>query len=185
MLNVQTSHGEMPQMQFETLEDNYFEIEALYDMAEELLDTVESDFVKDPEAQLTLVEPLAAQIGETADILCDEFMAHAEASAAGKKHQGNKNKVEGALRKAFAAIEEYRANVMEMGEEGYNGLRNIADLVAKKIKRQLEAVVAIVIDFVELSLDRIMHKSAIEQLKQRQEKIAMMLHNLGQSPAGA
>ena len=112
-------------------------------------------------------------------------MAYAEASAEGKKHKGNKNAVEGAMRKVFAAIDAYKDHVSQTTEAGYNGLKNIADLIVKKVKRQMEAIVSLFIDFVDLSLDRIMHKNAIEELKQRQEKIAMMLHNLGQSPAGA
>lgn len=185
MLNVvETSHGAMPQTDFESLEDKYFEIEALYDLAEELVDTVESDFVADPAAQLNLVEPLANVVGEAADVLSDEFMAYAEASAQGKKHKGNKNRVEGALRKVFSAIDNYKEAAAAQSEGAYNGLRNIADLIVKKVKRQMEAIVSLFIDFVDLSLDRIMHKTAIEELKQRQEKIAMMLHNLGQSPIG-
>lgn len=182
---VQTSHGVIAQSAFEDLEDKYFEIEALYDLAEELIDTVESDFVAQPQEQLDLVEPLADAVGEAADVLCDEFMAYAEASAEGKKHKGNKNTVEGAMRKVFAAIDTYKDHVSQTTEAGYNGLKNIADLIVKKVKRQMEAIVSLFIDFVDLSLDRIMHKNAIEELKQRQEKIAMMLHNLGQSPAGA
>lgn len=185
MLNVvETSHGAIPQVDFENLEDKYFEIEALYDLAEELLDTVESDFVADPATQVELVEPLASALGEAADVLCDEFMAYAEASAEGKKHKGSKNAVEGAMRKVFSALDTYKNNAAEVSEGAYNGLRNIADLIVKKIKRQMEAIVSLFIDFVDLSLDRIMHKNAIEELKQRQEKIAMMLHNLGQSPIG-
>lgn len=159
------------------LQERYYEITELYDLAEELVKTVESEFVQSPEAQYKLVEPLAEEIGEAADILADEFMNIAESK--GKKR--NKSRIEGALRRAYMAINAYNERVSASMGDAVEGFRNIADPIVKKIKRQLETVIGTFLDFVELSLDRIMHKSEIDDLKRRQEKIAMMLHQLGQS----
>jgi hypothetical protein len=157
------------------LQEKYFEITELYDLAEELVDTVESEFVQNPGQQYELIEPLAEGIGEAADVLSEEFMAIAEG-----KGKRNKTRIEGALRKIYMAMESYNKRAQAIAGEASTGFRNIADPIVKKIKRQLETVIATFIEFVDLSLDRIMHKSEIEELKQRQEKIALMLHNVSQ-----
>lgn len=155
------------------LELKYHEICGLYDLAEEVLNTCESDYISDPETQLNLIEPLVEQVGESADVLTEEFINAASG-------QGNKKKIEAALRKLFVAIDDYQKRVKANATNASQSLINIADPIVEKIKRQVETIVAIFIDFVSLSLDRIMHKSQIEELKQRQEKIALMLHGMSQ-----
>lgn len=155
------------------LELKYHEICGLYDLAEEMLNTCESDYVSDPEAQLSLIEPLVEQVGESADVLTEEFINVAGGT-------GNKKKIEAALRKLFMAVDEYQKRVKASAANASQSLINIADPIVEKIKRQVETIIAIFIDFVALSLDRIMHKSQIDEMKQRQEKIALMLHGMGQ-----
>lgn len=161
------------------LEEKYYEITELYDLADELVGTVESEFATNPEAQFELVEPLIDDVGAATDVLTEEFMVIAESNGRTR----NKNKIEGALRKIYRAIDAYHARVDASVGESKTGFRNIADPIVKKLKRQMESVIATFIEFVELSLDRIMHKSEIDDLKQRQEKIAMMLHNIAQGQA--
>ena len=160
----------------EELQEKYYDITELYDLAQELIETVESEFVKQPKAQLKLVEPLAEEVGDAADVLTEEFIALAD----GKKKFRNKSRIEGALRKVYMAIEAYHQEVSASAGDLKTGFRNIADPIVKKIKRQMEVVIATFLEFVDLSLDRIMHKSEIENLKQRQEKIALMLHAASQ-----
>lgn len=157
------------------LEQHYYEMTELYDLAEALVETVESEFIDNPEQQLAIVEPLIDEIGESTDILTEEFMKIVE----GKKPRKSNPKMEGALRRIYTAIDAYHKRVDASLQGAKTGFRNIADPIVKKIVRQMEAVVAALIDFVELSLDRIMHHSYAEELRKRQEKIAMMLHNLG------
>jgi sugar-specific transcriptional regulator TrmB len=156
------------------LEQNYYEITELYDLAEELVNTVEA--ADNPGDQLELVEPLINEVEEAADILSEEYMELAERQ--GKSP--NKTRIEGALRKLYTAIDAYNKKVNLKAGAAVEGFRNMADPIVKKITRQLESVVAAFIDFVELSLNRIMSQSHAEELKRRQEKIAMMLHQIGQ-----
>lgn len=156
------------------MEQHYYEITEIYDLAEELVDTVDSELVQSPHQQLEIVEPLADEIADAADVLADEFIAIAENKGKGKPK--NKKSIEGALRKMYMAIDAYHARVDATLEQATQGFRNIADPIVKKITRQIEVVVACLVDFVQLSLDRIMQKSHVEELKQRQEKIAAMIH---------
>tara|TARA_B100000029_G_scaffold404083_1_gene404017 strand:- start:448 stop:978 length:531 start_codon:yes stop_codon:yes gene_type:complete len=160
----------------ELLQDKYFEITDLYDLADELLDTVESEFVVNPEQQLEIVEPLVEQIGDAADVLSEEFITIAEG-----KHTGSKSKIEGALRKIYVAIDDYKERASKFSSNATDAIRNIADPIVKKIKRQMESIVANFMEMISLSLDRIMHKAQVEELKQRQQHIANMLSQLGQS----
>lgn len=159
------------------LEQHYYEITELYDLAEELVDTVEHELVENPEAQLAIVEPLIDEIGEATDILSEEFIAVVES----QKPRKSNSKVEAALRRIYTAIDAYHKRVEESTKNVATGLRNMADPIVKKITRQLEAIVATLVDFVELSLDRIMTNSHAEALRKRQEKIAAMLHQMGQT----
>ena len=184
-VTIETSHGSLPMPRYESLEEQYFEIETLFDLADELVQTAASDFTRDAQAQLALVSPLAEHLADAADVLSGEFVEYAQAQAAVKPHSGNKKRIESALRRVYMAMDDYQNAARAVGEQGYEGIKNIADLVVKKIKRQLEVVIAICVDFVQLSLDRIMQHDALAELKRRQEKIAMMLHGISQSPAGA
>lgn len=164
------------------LELKYHDITELYNLAEELVETVQSEFVRDPEAQLKLVEPLIEAVGDSADILTEEFIAVAGRDK--KVNAGRKNKVEGALRRIYVAIDDYTARAKASGKKVSKNLMNIADPIVERIKRQVEVIVSHFIDFVDISLDRIMQKLHLEELKKRQEKIASMLHHAGYSVSG-
>jgi hypothetical protein len=156
------------------MEQKYYEVMDLYALADELVSTVESNLVTDPEAQLALVEPLVEVIGASTDVLTEEFIALCDGKA--NRKTVAKKKIEDALRQVYVAISEYSAKSAEVVQ----GVSNVAEPIVKKIKRQLEVVIAAFIDFVALSLDRVMQKHDVEELKQRQEKIAMMLHSVSQ-----
>src|SRR4029077_14800809 len=116
------------------------QITALYDMAEGLTATVESEFIQDPEAQLVLVEPLIVQIADSTDILTEEFVALCENPSRKKSAKG---RVEGALRKIFIALEEYRSRLGMKSKKTLAALANIADPIVEKIRKQAEKVVLI------------------------------------------
>ncbi len=170
-------------MNMQDLEARYYEITELYDLAEELVDTVESEFVDSPDDQLVLIEELVEEVGDAADILTEEFITLAEAQKKGKKKPRNKGKIESALRRIYSAIDAYNTRVSTGLSELNAGFRNIADPIVNKIKRQMEVVVANFLAFLELSLDRIMHKSQIEELKERQAHIAHLLAQAGPGQA--
>jgi len=54
-------------------EKTYNEIISFYDFAEELIDTVESERVRDPVNQLEFIEPLVEQIEHATDALAEEY----------------------------------------------------------------------------------------------------------------
>ena len=163
------------------LESHYYEITDLYDLAESLVETLEDERVTNKQSQLELVEPLIDQVGDSADVLCEEFIALAEGKRLMKGR--SKNKIEGALRRIYAAIDEYKTKVGHQAGEAMDEFRNVADPIVKKIKRQMEAVIAGIMHLVALSLDKIMSKHDVEELKRRQSQIAMMLHAAGQGMA--
>jgi hypothetical protein len=147
------------------LDLQYHQITELYALAEELVATAEHPSVVNPDAQLDLIEPLVNQIGESTDVLCEEFI---EIAGKQQKNTARRGRVEGALRKIYSALDTYQQQVATAS--------NVANAIVEKIKRQVESVIVLFVEYVELTLDRIMHKQQIEELKKRQEKIAQMLY---------
>ncbi len=90
-------------MKKDALERQYQQITSLYDLAEELAATVESKFVQNQEEQIALVEPLITQVAETADVLSEEYVSLFEVPI---RKKSAKNRVEGVLRKLYAAFED-------------------------------------------------------------------------------
>jgi len=154
-------------MKNEILEKQYRQITALYDMAEELASTVESGFVQDTDAQIAIVEPLVHQVADSADILSEEFVTLFEVPAGKKTAKG---RIEGALRKVFTALEEYRNRVGLRSKKTVVALANIADPIVEKIRKQVEKITVIFMQLVNLSLDRIMHKYEAEEFRRSNEK---------------
>lgn len=165
----------------EELEARYQEITTLYDHAEELVETVESQFVKNPEAQLEIVEPLISEIGEATDILSEEFVLVAESKKSKGSSKASKTRVESALRKIYVAIGEYKSRVKASGKKAHGAIANIADPVVAKIQRQLEKVVGIFLEFIQISLHNIMNKAEVEALRVRDTRIAMLMHQQAMS----
>jgi len=154
--------------QMNVWEQKYHDITELFLLSDELLATVPAS--ADPEAQLLLLESLIETIGESADVLTDEYIALCEGDI--KRKSSTKSRVEGALRKVYVAMGDVTLRARDA--------KNAAHAVIKKIKRQLEHIVAHFMDFMVLSLDRIMQKNDVDDLKQRHANIALMLHQLGQ-----
>src|SRR4051812_37971919 len=93
----------------EEFENKYEEITKLYDFAEELVSTVESEFVKDADAQLAIVEPLINELSDATDILAEEFLFIAESKKYKTPGKASKTHIEASLRKIFVAVNDYQA----------------------------------------------------------------------------
>jgi len=160
----------------EDFDAKYLEITNLYDMAEDLVNTVESSLVSNPNLQLDIVEPLINDIGDATDILTQEFIYIAE----NKKNKGamkaSKTNIESALRKLFVAINDYQERVKDISKKAHGAIMNIADPVVQKIQRQVELVVVVFLEFLQISLQSIMGKAELEALKVRDSRIALMMH---------
>lgn len=164
----------------EELESRYNEITVLYDLAGELVETVESDFAQTAEGQWSIVEPLINEIGDATDVLTEEFIHIAEGIKRGISGKASKSRIEGAMRRMYAAINEYRARVKNVTKQAYDALENIADPIVAKIQRQVERVVVIFLEFIQLSLSSIMNQLELSQLKAREARVALMMHQQAQ-----
>lgn len=152
-------------------EHKYHDITELYALADELLATVETS--SDPETQLELVESLIVTLGESADVLTEEYIGLCEGDSSRKKTA--KPKVEGALRKVYSAIGDFKTRARDV--------RNAAYRVVDKLRRQLEQVIVNFAEMLNLAIDRIMQKHDVEALKARHASIALMLYSKGQGQA--
>jgi hypothetical protein len=158
------------------LEEKYGEIMHLYDLADDLAATVDEKFVDDLEQQFLLVEPLIDQLGESTDVLTEEFINLAE----GKPEQLSRPNIESALRKVYAAIDNYFMMAGAKLKQTVKSVRNIADPIVHKIKEELERVIVIFMEFVKLSLDTVMHKKELEELRRKEKLVAFQLHEVAQ-----
>jgi len=159
--------------QMHVWEEKYHDITELYALNEELIATIEHS--ADPEAQMALVAPLIETIGEATDVLTEEYITLCEGSAANRNT--SKTKIEGGLRRVYMAMQDFQKRTRDT--------KNAALMVVKKIKRQLEQVIANFVAFVTLSLDRIMQKQDIEELNAHHASIALMLHSVQGQGQGA
>ncbi len=162
------------------LESAYNELTSLYDYAGELVETVESKFVSDPEAQLALIEPLVNEVGDAVDMLTEEYLSLADAARRKTIGASSKTRIETALRRIYVAVNEYRERVRDVTKQAHQAITNIADPIVNKIQRQVERVIVIFLDFVQLSLSSIMNKGEMDQLRQREARVALMLHQMSQ-----
>lgn len=154
------------------LELQYQDIVDMFTTADDMISQAET--AANPEAYVNEIEHLVTTVAETADTLSEEFFVIINGKQAGKKASGQK--IESALRRTYTALTEF-------GRTASEATRKHAEKLVTKLKRQLEVVIAGIIEFVTLSLDRIMQKQDIEELKRRQERIALMLHGLSQQPS--
>jgi hypothetical protein len=157
-------------------ETKYHEVTKLYDFAEELLATVESQFVTDPAGQLDIVEPLISEIGEATDMLSEEFIFIAESKKFKQQSKASKKHIEAALRRVFAALNDYNARVLDVSKKAHGAIQNIADPIVKKIQRQIEEIVVIFLEFIQFSLQSVMGQAELATLKARDSRIALMMH---------
>lgn len=165
----------------EELEVKYNDITALYDFAEELVATVESDLVTDPGAQLDIVESLINEVGDAADVLAEEFIMIAESSKRKSQNRASKTRIELALRKLYVAIGDYQARVHSTAKKAHGAMMNIADPIVAKIQRQVEKVVVIFLEFMQVSLASVMGKAELEALKVRDARVALFMHQQAMS----
>lgn len=157
----------------EELEERYEAIEALYDLSEELLMTVESPMASNRKVQLELVEPLVHEIGEAADVLAEEFTVIAENKQKRAGRRAGKPQIEAAFRRVYNALSDYRARIGAAGRKAFN----IADGIVHKLQRQVDKVLVIFLEFIQISLASLMNKSDLEALKARDVRIALMMHH--------
>ena len=84
-------------------EELYNKIITFYDVAEELIDTIENDSTKDPEKQLDFIEPIVEEIEDATDTLAEEYRTFIKT---GKKPSTNsKKRIDEAILKMYQAFQ--------------------------------------------------------------------------------
>ena len=163
------------------LESRYNEITSLYDLASELAETVDSRLTANPGEQWAAIEPLVNEVGDVADILSEEFLHVAESVRSRTPGKASKARIEGSLRRLYGALHEYRERVRNVAKQAYSAIENIADPVVEKIQRQAERIVVIFLEFIRLSLSSIMNHAELSQLRAREARVALMMHQAAQN----
>jgi hypothetical protein len=79
------------------------------------------------------------------------------------------------MRKIFLALDEYRKQMGLRSKRSLEVIANIADPIVEKIRRQTEKVILIFMSFMEISLDRIMHKFQIEEFRRTNDRVMSTL----------
>lgn len=163
----------MDSEQAKKLQESYDQIVAMYDMADELVSTVMKSPQEVQEAHFHLVNPLVLQLEESADILTEEFISLAEGKDPPANHR---NRIEAAFRKVYAAMDDCQKRMGQAVQVVSQGVTPVLG----KVKRHMERVISVFFGYVELTLDRIMQKNDLEQLKKNEEKVAEILHKASQ-----
>ena len=158
------------------MELKYNYISDIYNLAEELVETVDSKLVTNSGEQLEIVEPLINELSDATDILTEEFIFIAEGRRGHTSKQANKSRIEGAIRKIFNALNDYQERVTTVSKKAHGSIMNIADPIVKKIQRHMEEVLVIFFEFIAISLASIMNKTQLETVKARDPRIALMMH---------
>lgn len=159
---------------------NYRSILALYDVAQELVNTVEHPEAVDIDTQLDMIEPIVEGVEESAEVLTAEY-AHLTEGAKGAKKIKRKN-VEGALRRFFATIDEFRHKASDLQGPAFVSIMKLVAPLVEKLRAAGEQVVAIFMQVVDIALDQIMHKSEVEAVKRRNQLIASLMHQRAMTP---
>ncbi len=163
-------------MKNDELKGQYEDITVLYDMAGELATTVENKAVKNPEAQLALIEPLINDIADSTDVLTEEFIDILENPSHKKSAKG---RIEKAMRKIFMALESYRERARETTNDTLAALANVADKTVEKIYRQTEKIMIIFMRLIDISLERIMRKHELDEFRRHNSQFLNMIPQHG------
>jgi hypothetical protein len=158
------------------LEQYYLQVESLYDLTATLVDTLESPDVKSIDTQMALVEPLITEITDATDVLTEEFLQVAKGARHNMSHTASKSRIESSLRRIYTALNEYRTRSARAYGQTTSRLREMTDRAVDAIHEQVERVIALFVEFIQLSLQNLMSKADMDLLFQRQQKLALAMH---------
>lgn len=165
----------------QSLEASYRQVAELYDMADELIATVLASPKDQQEMHFRVVNPLVEQLEESADVLTQEFINIAEGKA--KQSQVPRKRIEASLRKIYMEMSAYKKLVDQVRKPMFDAITKLVSPVVSKVKRHVEKVVAVFVGMINISLERVMQKTDIDNLKQHEEKVANMLHQMAHGKA--
>lgn len=159
----------------------YDDILKLYDYAEQLVATVEQ--VSDPQEQVALIQELVDTLEKYAPDLCEEFVNLADSD--GKPTSVKMTRLETGFRQILIAIRNYRQKTGARSRLRLNlrFLRNIADGIVDNLRKHMQHVVAMFLEFLPLGLNRFMQPKEIEEMKKREPQVAQILHTMSLNPS--
>lgn len=164
----------------EELEERYGKIEYLYDLTEQFIATIESPEVKSSDTQIALVEPLINEVTDATDVLTEEFISVARNARGQSNHSASKTRIESALRRIYSAMNDYQKRSDRVYGKTTSRIRTLTDNIVAAIQEHVEHVIAIFVEFIQLSVQSVMSKTELDMLYQRQQKLALQMHGLSQ-----
>ncbi len=84
------------------LQETYQQLLSFYDLAEELIDTVEHQPLESPLAQLDFIEPLVEEVENATDVLTEEYRHFA--ASGNIPDEARKQRIENALAKIYDVL---------------------------------------------------------------------------------
>jgi hypothetical protein len=159
-----------------TLEKSYYEVTTLYELADNLIADVMNSPEELQEAHFQLINPLVEQLEASTDILTEEFINIADGKDSGPG-SASRSRVETAFRKIYAAMDDYGKRASAVHQQAMLSIKEKAQSAVSRLKLHVEKVLGTFLGLLDLSLDRVMQKNELEQLRKRDEKIASILHN--------
>ena len=154
-------------MDVTTLKAGYDDVISLYDIADELAATTESNSVKNIDDHLIIIEPIINDVADACEELAEEYIQLVDQPARGKSV---KSKIEKALRKMFMALDKYRESLRDAGTSTIFIFSSLVDPVIAKLQKQIEKITLLFMQLLDISLDRIMRKNELDEFKRSNSK---------------
>lgn len=157
----------------------YDSITELYHLADDLLNSIATEDELQATLHLSVVEPFVGHLAEATDALSEEYLHAADGGAV---HKANRQRVEAAFRKLYLAFEDFNQRLHYMARETAATIRSSSDAVMAKMKRHVENLLVTFMEVMKISLSVIMGKSELEQLRVRDARVALLLHQMSTRP---
>ena len=152
--------SELPLLQ---QEEEYHKITDMYDILEQIIETVQEAPAQSLESLIALMEPLLSEVGESVDVLSEEFLhilTHEYIRRTRRK------RIHATLRRIYTAIEQYKQRAAEETRSITRSILSSINTLVQRLKRQTEVVVALFMHCLDLSLSAIMTPVQITEFTQ-------------------
>ena len=119
---------------------------------------------------VVIVDTLINEVTDATDVLTEEFIALARGVRKHTKNTASKSRIESALRRVYSAMNDYKKRSEKMYAKTNSKVRDVTDKIVDTIQEHIEHVIAIFVEFIQLSLQSVMNKAEMDMLYQRQQK---------------
>jgi len=157
--------------------ENYEYIISLYDVAEKIVDEADED---ENSSDAVLVDPLLKDMDFSINEFIESYIGLVENEKKGREMGIRKvfqAKVETSMRTLFTSMNEcYDTLIKEEERTHRKSLVSIADVISSSLRGQVHKVIGAFVGLVDLSANKFMKKSDIEELERKDAEIALRLH---------